>query len=124
MTHVRATRVAEEIRKIVAELLMKGVKDPRIGFVSVMAVKMSPDLGYADVFVSLYGSETEKKRSLAGLRNSSGWVRREVGKRLRIRVTPEIRFAEDTTLDNVYRLEDKFKEIHAEHERDHEDGER
>lgn len=114
MSHGRPTRVAEEIRKLVAELLMDGVKDPRIGFVSVMGVKMSPDLAYADVFVSLYGSEQEKKSSLIGLRRSAGWVRREIGKKLRMRVTPEIRFTEDTTLDNAYRLEEKFKEIHAE----------
>lgn len=114
MPHGRPTRVAEEIRKLVAELLMKGVKDPRIGFVSVMGVKMSPDLSYADVFVSLFGSEAEKKSSLVGLRRSAGWIRRELGKQLRMRVTPEIRFREDTTLDNAYRLEEKFKEIHAE----------
>lgn len=116
MPHGRPIRVAEEIRKLVAELLMDGVKDPRIGFVSVMGVKMSPDLAYADVFVSLFGSEQEKKSSLAGLRRSAGWVRREIGKQLRMRVTPEIRFSEDTTLDNAYRLEERFKEIHAEEE--------
>ena len=116
MPNPRSTRVAEEIRKLVAELLMKGVKDPRIGFVSVMEVKMSPDLAYADVYVSMFGSESEKKGSLAGLRNSAGWMRRELGKKLRMRVTPELRFREDTTLDTAYRLEEKFKEIHAEDE--------
>ncbi len=114
MPHARPTRVAEEIRKLVAELLMKGVKDPRIGFVSVMGVKMSPDLAYADVFVSLFGTDKEKKGSLVGLRRSAGWMRREIGKQLRMRVTPELRFAVDTTLDDAYRLEEKFKEIHAE----------
>ncbi|MDZ4857988.1 MAG: 30S ribosome-binding factor RbfA [Candidatus Hydrogenedentes bacterium] len=116
MPHARSTRVAEEIRKLVAELLMKGVKDPRIGFVSVMEVKMSADLAYADVYVSMFGTESEKKGSLAGLRNSAGWMRRELGKKLRMRVTPELRFREDTTLDAAYRLEEKFKEIHAEDE--------
>jgi ribosome-binding factor A len=114
MPHGRPTRVAEEIRKLVAELLMDGVKDPRIGFVSVMGVKMSPDLAYADVYVSLFGSDKEKKDSLVGLQRSSGWIRREIGKQLRMRVTPEIRFIMDKTLDDAYRLEEKFKEIHAE----------
>ena len=122
MSHGRPTRVAEHIRKEVAELLMKGVKDPRIGFVSVMAVKMSADLSYADVFVSLFGSDQEKKNSLVGLQRSAGWVRREIGKHLHMRVTPEIRFREDTTLDDVYRLEEKFKEIHAEQEHDEDPG--
>lgn len=114
MPQGRPTRVAEEIRKLVAELLLNGVKDPRVGFVSVMGVKMSPDLAYANVYVSLFGSEQEKKSSLVGLQRSAGWMRREIGKHLRMRVTPELRFTEDTTLDDAYRLEEKFKEIHAE----------
>jgi ribosome-binding factor A len=79
-----------------------------------MEVRMSPDLSCATAYVSLFGDESERKRSLAGLRNSAGWIRREIGKRLQLRVTPEIRFSEDTTLDGVYRLEERFKEIHAE----------
>ena len=93
---------------------MKGVKDPRIGFVSVMEALMSPDLSYADVYVSLYGTESEKASSLIGLQRSAGWIRRELGKRLRLRVTPEIRFKQDTTLDTVYRLEERLREIHGE----------
>ncbi|MCC6697620.1 MAG: 30S ribosome-binding factor RbfA [Candidatus Hydrogenedentes bacterium] len=114
MEKARPKRVGEQIRKEIAGLLTKGVKDPRIGFVSVMAVRMSPDLNYANVYVSLYGDESERKSSLIGLRQSAGWVRREIGKRLRLRVTPEIRFFEDTTLDDVYHLEDCFREIHEE----------
>jgi ribosome-binding factor A len=80
--------------------------------VSVMGVRMSPDLKYANVYVSLYGSESQQKGSLIGLRQASGWLRREVGKRVRLRFTPEIRFFEDTTLDEVYHLEEVFREIH------------
>jgi len=116
MEKARPKRVGELVRKEVADLLMKGVKDPRIGFVSITGAKMSPDLHYANVFVSLFGSESEKKSSLIGLQQSAGWIRREIGKRLRLRVTPEIRFFEDTTLDDVYHLEARFKEIHAEQE--------
>ncbi|MCC6490789.1 MAG: 30S ribosome-binding factor RbfA [Candidatus Hydrogenedentes bacterium] len=114
MEKARPKRVGEQIRKEIAGLLTKGVKDPRIGFVSVMAVRMSPDLNYANVYVSLYGAESERKSSLIGLRQSAGWVRREIGKRLRLRITPEIRFFEDTTLDDVYHLEECFREIHEE----------
>ena len=116
MEKARPKRVGEQIRKEIAGLLTKGLKDPRIGFVSVMAVRMSPDLNYANIYVSLFGEENERKSSLIGLRQSAGWVRREIGKRLRLRVTPEIRFFEDTTLDDVYHLEDCFREIHDEHE--------
>jgi len=108
----RAIRVAGSVQKEIAALLIRGVKDPRIGFVSIMGVKMSSDLRYANVYVSLYGSEAEKKSSLIGLKHSSGWIRRELGKNLRLRLTPELRFFKDTTLDDVYHLENLFTEIH------------
>ena len=107
----RARRVAELVRAEIADLLAKGLKDPRIGFVSIMEVKMSPDLRYANVYVSLLGSESEKKSSLIGLQNAAGWIRRELGRNLRLRLTPEVRFFEDTTLDQVYHLEEVFREI-------------
>ncbi len=109
----RSNRVGELLREEIAKLLAKGVKDPRIGFVSVMDVKMSADLHYANVYVSLFGSESERKGSLVGLRNSAGWIRREVGQFLRMRYTPEIRFFPDETLDSVYHLEEVLEEIHT-----------
>jgi len=111
-TKGRAQRVGELIRHEIAGLLTKGLKDPRIGFVSVMDVEMSKDLHYATVNVSLYGSEKERKSSLIALQNSAGWIRREVGKHVRLRFTPEIRFRTDGTLDQVYALEKVFDEIH------------
>jgi len=107
-------RVEEAVKAEIGALLVKGLKDPRIGFVSVMAVRVSPDLRTANVYVSLFGGDSEKKSSLAGLRSSAGFVRKHVGKALRLRFAPEIRFFEDTTLDDVFRLEEVFKEIHDE----------
>ena len=107
----RAVRVAEVVRAEVAQLLSKGLKDPRVGFVSIMAVKMSSDLQYANLYVSVYGSEKEKRDSLIGLRNSAGWIRRELGRRLKLRLTPEVRFFEDTTLEDVFRIEEVLKEL-------------
>ncbi len=115
-TKGRGQRVGELIRQEIAGLLTKGLKDPRIGFVSVMEVEMSKDLHYATVNVSLYGSEKERKGSLIALQNSSGWIRREVGRAVRLRFTPEIRFRADQTLDNVYALEKVFEEIRDERE--------
>jgi ribosome-binding factor A len=116
MKEGRPKRVAEAMRQEIASLLSRGeIKDPRIGFVSVMEVRMSPDLRYANVYVSLYGGEKEKKSSLAGLRSSSGWIRREVTRRLKLRFAPEVRFFEDKTLEDVFHLEDIFRELH-EHE--------
>ena len=115
-SETRVRRVEEAIRAEIAALLIKGLKDPRIGFVSVMVVRVSPDLRSANVYVSLFGSEQEKKSSLAGLRSSAGFVRKHVGKTLRLRFAPEIRFFEDTTLDDVFHLEKVFKELHEDEE--------
>jgi phosphoesterase RecJ-like protein len=111
----RTQRVAELIREEIAKLVSKGLKDPRIGFVSVMGVRMSADLRYANVYVSLFGSESERKSSLVALQNGAGWIRREVGKYLRMRYTPEIRFFADDSLEQVYHLEEVLEEIHREH---------
>ena len=110
----RPKRVAELVREEIAGLLTKGLKDPRIGFVSVMSVEMSNDLRVASVYVSFYGTESERKSSLAGLRNSSSWVRREVGQRLKLRFAPEIRFFEDKTLDRVFHLDEVFRRMRTE----------
>lgn len=119
----RAMRVGELVRAEIAALLAKGLKDPRVGFVSVMGVKMSPDLRVASVYCSCFGSEQERKSSLIGLRRATGWIRREIGRNLRLRVTPEVRIFEDTSLDNVFHLDEVFKELHESEgaERDEED---
>lgn len=113
MQRIRPQRVGEQVHREIAALLTKGIKDPRIGFVSVMEVRMSPDLRQANVYVSLFGTDHERKSSLVGLQHSAAWIRREVGKRLRLRYSPEIRFLEDTTLEHVFRLEEVFRAIHA-----------
>jgi ribosome-binding factor A len=109
----RPKRVGELVREEIARLLMKGVKDPRIGFVSVMSVRMSPDLRYANVYVSLFGTESERKSSLAGLQQAATWLRGQVTRNLRLRFAPEIRFFPDDTLDQVFHLEEVFRELHS-----------
>jgi ribosome-binding factor A len=111
-SELRATRVGEVIRAEIADMLSRGLKDPRIGFVSIMGVRMSPDLRYANVYVSLLGSESEQKSSMIGLRRSAGWIRRELGKKMHLRYTPEVRFFEDESLDDVFHLEERLREMH------------
>jgi ribosome-binding factor A len=108
----RPRRVGELVREEIAQLIVKGLKDPRIGFVSVMSVRMSPDLKYANVYVSLYGSESEKKSSLVGLQRSATWLRGVVARNLKLRFAPEIRFFPDDTLDRVFHLENVIRELH------------
>lgn len=116
MSRNREKRAGELVRQEIANLLTSGLKDPRIGFVSVMHVRMSADLRYANVYVSLLGDERARTSSLVALRNSAGWLRGQIGRRLRMRYAPEIRFFEDTSVDEAFRLEEIFREIHSEEE--------
>lgn len=100
----RAERLAEEIREQVARMIASDLKDPRLGFVTVTRVELAHDLGHARVHVGVLGGEAERKKSLAALEQASGFVRRELGRRLRIRHTPEIDFRYDKGLDATDRV--------------------
>lgn len=100
----RAERLAEEIREQVARMIASDLKDPRIGFVTVTRVELANDLGHARVHVGVLGGEAERTKTLAALQQASGFVRRELGKRLRIRHTPEVDFRYDKGLDATDRV--------------------
>jgi ribosome-binding factor A len=100
----RAERLAEEIREQVARMIASDLKDPRLGFVTVTRVELAHDLGHARIHVGVLGSEAEREKSMSALRQASGFVRRELGKRLRIRHTPEIDFRYDKGLDATDRV--------------------
>jgi len=100
----RAERLAEEIREQVARMIASDLKDPRIGFVTVTRVELAHDLGHVRVHVGVLGGEAERRKTLAALQQASGFVRRELGKRLRIRHTPEIDFRYDKGLDATDRV--------------------
>jgi ribosome-binding factor A len=100
----RAERVAEEIREEVARIVGGDLKDPRIGFVTVTRVSLSADLRTAHVLIGVLGAEAEREKTLAGLGKAAGFVRREVGRRIRMRHTPEIRFHYDPGLDATDRV--------------------
>jgi ribosome-binding factor A len=100
----RAERLAEEIREQVARMIASDLKDPRLGFVTVTRVELTHDLGQVRVHVGVLGSEAERKKSLAALQQASGFVRRELGRRIRIRHTPEIEFRYDKGLDATERV--------------------
>jgi ribosome-binding factor A len=100
----RSERLAEEIREEVARMIASELKDPRLGFVTVTRVELAHDLGYARVHVGVLGDEKEREKSLVALRSASGFVRRELGRRLRIHHTPEIDFRYDKGLDATDRV--------------------
>jgi ribosome-binding factor A len=100
----RTARLAEEIREAVAETIATGLKDPRIGFVTVTRVSLTGDMRTARVHVGILGEAAERDKTLAGLRRAAGYVRREVGRRIRTRHTPEIEFEYDAGLDATERV--------------------
>jgi len=92
-------------------MLSRDLKDRRVGFVTVTGVRLSPDLRRARVFVSPMGSDTEKQESLDALRHASGWVRHELGSRIRTRFLPEIDFLLDTSEEYGGRIDSLLDEI-------------
>ncbi len=107
MSYKRSDRVADLIRRELSELLRREVKDPRIGFVTVMRVTLSPDLRHAKVYVSVLGEAGEKEQALQGLESSRGFLRGQLGRRLRLRVVPELKFQLDESAaysDHINRL--------------------
>lgn len=111
MAYNRSERVAEEIRKEVATMLFGEIHDPRIGFVTITKVQVSKDLRHAKVYFSIIGSDEEKEKTMEGLQSSSGYMRREIGKRLKLRYFPELTFKFDDSLEYASRIEKIIKEI-------------
>lgn len=100
----RTDRVADELQALVAELLLREIKDPRIGLVTVTNVKISPDLRHARVYFSTLGNEQQRAQSLRGLTSAAGFIRSQVARRLNLRVAPEIVFEFDDSLEQAERV--------------------
>lgn len=94
----RSERVAALILQEISSMLVKGLKDPRIGFVSVTRVLVSKDLRNAKVFVSVMGNQDERENTLNGLISAQGFIKRELGKRLRLRYIPDLIFKYDDSI--------------------------
>jgi ribosome-binding factor A len=107
----RSEKVAEAIHEEVSALLVKGLKDPRIGFVTVTGVKVSDDLHHATVYFTVVGTDEEKTASAAGLNSARGFIRREMGKNLKMRYVPEIIFRYDESVEYGNRIEGILREI-------------
>jgi len=107
----RTERLGEEIREEVALLIAGELKDPRIGFVTVTRVEVTPDLRTARIYVGVLGTEKQRTTSLAGLRQGAGFLRRALGRTLRLRYTPELRFQYDEGLEASDRVAKLLAEI-------------
>ncbi len=112
MSHARPDRVGQEVQAAVAALFTRGeLRDPRIGFVTITGVKMSPDLRVARVYYSTMGSEAERAETQKGLDAAKGFVRREVTAQVKLRVSPEIYFVFDESVGEGDKIERLLREV-------------
>lgn len=107
----RAERLAETIKKEFSAMLHNELRDPRLGFVTITRVVVSSDLSSAKIHVSIYGSADEQNATMEALSRAHGYIRSELGKRIRLRHTPEISFKLDTSVVQSIRVMELLKEI-------------
>jgi ribosome-binding factor A len=106
MDEARTRRLAERIAKIVAELLERRIKDPRLGFVTVTEARLTPDLREAKVFYTVLGTPEEREDSAAALKSATGIIRSEVGRLTGLRHTPTLEFIADVLPENAQRIDE------------------
>ena len=113
MANYRGGRINEEVRKEISVIIRDEIKDPRMtAMVSITSVKVSKDLKYAKVFVSIFGkNEEEKNETFAALKSASGYIRREIGQRINLRNTPQILFELDDSISYSMKIEELIEKV-------------
>lgn len=101
---IKQERMSEQIRMILSELLLREVSDPALKGVTVTEVRLDPELMFADAYVNALGDESRQQEVMAGLKRANGFLRRQVGKRVRLRNTPELHFHWDVSLERGERM--------------------
>ena len=114
MSQLRVEKVQELMKQEISEIILRELKDPRIGFVTVTSVVCTGDLREAKIYVSLMGGEQQVKDCWQGLNRSLGFIRREIGRRIRLRFTPELTFALDKSLDYSAHIQELLLKIQKE----------
>ena len=110
----RAIRIAEAIRREVSTMLQqKEIKDPRIGFVTIVRVEVSNDLREVEVYITHYGNKADRDKSLAGLGSAAGFIGLEVEKRLHLRLVPNIKFSYDEKLEKTMNVLKILDSLHS-----------
>ena len=113
MANYRGGRINEEVRKEVSDIIRNNIKDPRLtAMVSVTSVSVTKDLRYAKIFVSVFSNnEEENNNSFLALKNSAGFVRKELGHRINLRYTPEVLFELDNSIDKGMHIDSLLQKI-------------
>ncbi|MCW4458328.1 30S ribosome-binding factor RbfA [Microbacterium sp. MPKO10] len=106
----RARRLADRIKQIIATRLDKGLRDPRLGFVTITDVRVTGDLQHASIFYTVYGTDEERSDSAKALESAKGMLRSEVGRGITARITPSLEFIADAIPENAQHIEDLLTE--------------
>lgn len=117
----RSQRVAEQVRRELAELIRLEVKDPRVGFITLTDVEITPDYAHAKVFFTSMRGEEGLDEILVGLRRASGFLRRELGKRVRIHTLPELHFQYDSSVERGSRMSQLIDQVVRDDDARHKD---
>jgi ribosome-binding factor A len=111
MGYQRSDRVGDLLVELMAELLRKEIRDPRLGAVTITAAKVTKDLRHARIYFNLLGGREDKREVLAGLGSATGFIRSKIGKQLNLRFVPTLEFLYDETQDEARRIEDLLKQV-------------
>lgn len=109
---LRSNRVAEQMKKEITDIIARKIKDPRVGFVTVTEVAVTGDLQQATVYITSLGNERERAESLQALEKAAGFIRSEVGSRIRLRRTPELAFEFDTAIEYGNKIDALLRGLH------------
>lgn len=113
MSEGRAARLADRIKEIIAVTLDRGIKDPRLGFVTVTDVRVTNDLQHATIFYTVFGDDVERANSAAALESAKGMLRTEVGRGIQVRLTPSLEFVPDAIPENAAHIQALLDEAAA-----------
>lgn len=118
----RKDRLEELIRRIVSDIILKELKDPRIGFITVTGVELSRDYAEARIGVSILGSPTDVRKGMEGIRSSSGYVQKLLGKELKIRTLPRVYFYLDKSVEEAVEMVNRIENLPGVRDREENTG--
>lgn len=107
----RAEKVANQIKREVSLIIQEELRDPRLGFITITRAEITPDLMFSRIYFSVYGDQEQWKQTHEGLNHALGFIRRELGHRLKLRLVPELIFQEDHSAEYSIAVEKRFEEI-------------
>lgn len=110
----RQDRVGDLLRNELADLIVSRLKDPRVGFVTIVAVEMSKDLKFAKVHYSVMGTDAQRASTHAALDHARGFLQREIAARLKLRLTPQLQFLQDNVIEAAMRVDRILKDLDRE----------